>query len=85
MDECAGAPGRLEGVREPLGRVTRPVGNDNKDGGLWRPPEERTEQIDGRRVGPLDVVEHQHHGGVGGQALQESADGAVAAISLVSE
>ena len=57
----------------------------NKDGGLWRPPEERTEQIDGRGVGPVDVVEHQHEGPGGGQPLEESADGAVAAIPLVSE
>jgi hypothetical protein len=85
VNEGAGTPRRLEGVREPLGRVTRPTGNDNKDGGVWRPSEERTKQIDGRRVGPVDVVEHQHEGPGGGQPLEEFADGAVAAISLVSE
>ena len=85
MDERAGAPGRLEGVRKPLRRVTRPSGDDNKHGGIWRPPEERAEQIDGRRVGPVDVVEHQHQGPGRGQPLEEPTDGAVAAISLVSE
>ena len=48
-----------------------------------RSVEERAEQLDRRRIRPVDVVEHEHHRLGLRERLEQHADGAVAAVALV--
>lgn len=55
-----GLEGRLHQRAEPGRRLGGPVGEGDQHAGARRVPDEMVEQLDGRVVGPVDVVEHQH-------------------------
>ena len=50
-----------------------------------RPAQQRAEQLDGRRVGPVEVVEHEHERLRRRELLEQRAHRAVAAVALVLE
>ena len=81
--ESSGAPGRLERGREPLGRVPRPHGDDEQHGCVGRPAQQRADQLEGGRVAPVHVVQHEYERACRSQAFEQLADGAVGAVALV--
>ena len=50
--------------------VGRPVGAHQQQPGRRRPPGQPLQQVDGRGVGPVEVLEHQHQRTVRGHGLQ---------------
>ena len=54
------AIGPLNCGREALRHLVWADGQDDEDARAGRPPEQRAEKLDGRRVGPVDVVEYQN-------------------------
>ena len=68
---------------EPLAHLPRPHGQRDEYLSGRRSVEERAEQLDRRRIRPVDVVEHEHQRLGLRERLEQCADGAVAAVSLV--
>ena len=54
------AIGPFDCGREALCHLAWADGQDDEDARAGRPPEQRAEKLDGRRVGPVDVVEYQN-------------------------
>ena len=83
VDHAAVAAGRLErgehGRREPA----RTVRGGEQQLRARRAPQQVGDELERRVVGPLEVVEQDHHGRRGGELLEQRADGAVRAVALV--
>ena len=75
----------FERGRQPFGQLPGPHRDREQHRRGRRSLQQGAEQLDGRRVGPMNVVEHEHERPVRGEALQQLADGAVAAVALVLE
>ena len=73
----------FNGGAEPLAHLSRPRGQRDEYLSGWRSMEERAEQLDRRRIRPVDVVQHENHRLGLRERLEQGADGAVAAVSLV--
>ena len=65
--------------------MARPHGQRQEHRRGGRPAQERAQQLDRRRVGPVQVVEHEHERLGRRELLEERADGTVAAIALMLE
>ena len=75
----------LERGRETLRHLAGAVRQRHEHGRGRRPAQQRAEQLDRRRVGPVEVVEHEHERLRRREPLEQRAHGAVAAIALVLE
>ena len=80
-----GAPRPFERARQALGHVARTHGQREEDGRGRRTAQERSQQLDRGRVGPVQVVEHEHERLPRRELLEQRAHGAVAAVALVLE
>jgi hypothetical protein len=69
--------------RQALSRRVRPHPEGREHGRSWRSAQQRPQQFDGRRVGPLDVVQHQNQRPRPREPLEEITDRTMAAIALV--
>ena len=75
--QLLGAPPRLELARElpdgalGQGGLDGAIGADQEQPSGLLPPGDQREQVDGRRVAPVQVLENQHEGGVGRQRLDQ--------------
>ena len=74
--------GVSSGVEQPRRGVDRPQREDQQMGAARRPAQEVQNQLDRCVVGPMQVVEHQHHGLLASKQLQQAAQGAVIAEAL---
>ena len=79
----AGAVRPFDRGAEPVGHLPRPHGERDEYLRGRRSVEERAEQLDRRRIRPVDVIEHEHHRLGLRERLEQRADGAVAAVALV--
>ena len=77
------AIGPFDCGREALCHLVWAEGQDDEDARAGRPPEQRAEKLDGRRVGPVDVVEHENHRSRLRQLLEQRAHRSVTAVALV--
>lgn len=68
---------------EPVAHLARPHPQCDQCPSCRQPPEERTDQLDRRRVRPVDVVEHEHDRPRLRERLEQGAHGAVASVPLV--
>ncbi len=75
--------GALERRRETFGRLARTLGQDQEDGSVGRPAQQRREQLHRRGIGPVDVVEHEHQRPAVGEPLQQLAHRPMGAIAFV--
>jgi hypothetical protein len=75
----------LERGRQAVRHVARAHREREEDRRGRRPAQQRSEQLDRRRVGPVEVVEHEHERLRRRELLEQRAHGAVAAIALVLE
>ena len=82
-DERAGAVGALERGREPLGHLAGPHGQRHEHRCSRGPVEQAAEQLDRRRVGPVQVVQNQHERLGRGEQLEQRPYGAMAPVALV--
>jgi hypothetical protein len=64
------------------GHAARARGPGDRDRRPRRTVEQRDEQVDRRRVGPLDVVEYEDERAAARELLDQCADGAVRAVAL---
>ncbi len=72
----------LERGREPLGQLAGAKRHCHEHGcGRW-PAQQRAEQLDRRRVGPVEVIEHEHERRWRREPLEEFADRTMAAVAL---
>ena len=79
----AGAVRPFDRGAEPLAHLPRSRGERDEYRRGRRSMEERAEQLDRRRIGPVDVVEHQHHRLGLRERLEQHADRPVTAVALV--
>jgi hypothetical protein len=75
----------LEGGREVFRAFARAVRQRDQHGGGRRPAQQRADQLDGRCVGPVQIIEPEHERLSARQPVEQLAHGAVAAIALVLE
>ena len=75
----------LEGGRQPLGQQPGAHRDRQQHRCGRRPPQQRAEQLDGRRVRPVEVVEHEDERPRVGKMLEQCAHGTMAAVALVLE
>ena len=68
---------------KPLAHLPRPHRQRDEYPSGRRSVEERAEQLDRRRIRPVDVVEHEHQRLCLRERLEQCADGAMAAVPLV--
>ena len=62
-----------QGAQRRLGvRLVRPVGGQDQRAGAGDPAQQEAQQVDGRLVGPLQVVDDEQHG-AGGERVEERA------------
>ena len=80
-----GAVRSLDRREEPLRHLAGAHRQGEQHGRGRRPVEECTEQLDGSRVGPVEVVEHEHDRARAREQLQQLAYRAVAPVALVLE
>ena len=81
----AGAVRALECGGESAGRLPRPEGGCDEDGSVGRAPEEGAEELDGRRVGPVEVVDEEHERRRGREPLEQVAHRGVHAVAVVED
>ncbi len=79
----AGAVRPFNRRAEPLAHLSRPHRHRDEYSSRGRSMEERTEQLDRRRICPVDVVEHEYQRLGLRECLEQCANGAVAAVALV--
>jgi len=76
-------PSRVAGrVEQPRRRLDRPQRKCQQVRSAGRPSEEVKDKLDRGIVGPVQVVQHQHHGPLAGEELQEAAERAVVPEAL---
>ncbi len=75
--------GALDGCGEPLRDLARPDGERRQHRSCGRPVQQGAEQLDGRGVGPVEVVEDEDERLRAREELEQLPDGAVASIPLV--
>ena len=75
--------GHRERGRQPGGRLARPEGEREEDRRPRAAPQQRPDQLDRCGVAPVQVVQHEHQGTVGGQQREQRADRPMAAVALV--
>lgn len=73
--------GRRQRAGEARVELRRPVGEHERDRRARRAPHQRREQLCGRAVGPLRVVEHEHQPARHGEPLQQPAHGALQPVA----
>src|SRR5438477_5939504 len=73
----------LERCCKTVRRLARAERCCNEHGGSRRPAQECAEQLDRRRVGPVEVVEHEYERPRLREMLEQRAHGPMAAIALV--
>ena len=78
-----GRPGPLERPGQPLGHLPRPHGDREKHRRGRRPAQQGPDQVDGPRVGPVQVVEQEDERRPGREHLQAPADGPLGPVALV--
>ena len=83
--ERPGAVAALERGRQPVGKLPRARGEREQHRRRGRAAEQRADQLDRRRVGPVDVVEDQHQRLRRREPLEQLPDRAVGAVALVLE
>ena len=81
--ECAHPLRSLECGGDALRRLTGPDSQRDEHGRGRRPTQKRAEQLDGSRVSPVEVVEHQHQRRGRSESLEQLAHRAVGSIALV--
>ena len=80
-----GAPvalGAGDDDRQALGRLAVPERQRQQHRCSGRTAQQRADDVDGGRVGPVQVVEDHHQRLVGGEARQQGAHGRVEAVAL---
>ena len=75
---------RRECGGQAAGRLARPECERQEDRRTRTAPQQRPDQLDRRAVAPVQVVQHEHERTVGAQQLEQPADRAVAAVTLIS-
>ena len=81
--ERACSMGALERGCEPFGHLARAHGQRQEHRCGRRQMEQCAEQLDGGRVGPMEVVEHENERLGPREQLEQLTDGSVAAVALV--
>jgi RNA polymerase sigma-70 factor, ECF subfamily len=74
--------GVAAGVEQPRRRFDRPEREDEQMGAPRRATQQMQDQLHGRVVGPVQVVEHEHHRLLATEELQQAPQGAVIAKAL---
>jgi hypothetical protein len=84
-DEAAGAVRVLECARQPLRDLAGTHGQGNEDRGRRWTAKQRAEQLDGGRIRPVKIVQHENDGSCLSQSREQLAHSAVASVPLVLE
>src|SRR5207247_3642822 len=72
-----------DGRRKLRSELPRPVGEQQAHRALGRTPQKAGDQLDARRVRPVEVVERQRQGLLGGEESEQLADRRVCPVALV--
>ena len=83
--QCRGTLSALERGREALWHLPGSHGQDDEHGRSWWSAEQGAEQLGRGRVGPVEVVEHEHKRLCRRKLLEQLPDRTVAAVALVLE
>ena len=73
----------VERAGEPRRELSRPRRHGDQHAGRGRPVQERHQEVDRGRVGPVQVVQRQHERLGGGELLEQLDHRAVDAVALV--
>ena len=85
LADAAVAPRRLERRENRRRQLARPEGESGQDPRRSGPPQQVHDQLQRSLVGPVDVVEHEHHGLPRGELLEQRAHCAMRPEALVLE
>jgi hypothetical protein len=83
VGQQVGAPRPLERARQTLRQLARTHGQRQEHRRSRRPAEKRAEQLDRRRVGPVEVIQYEYERLRRRKLLEQRAHRTVAAVALV--
>ena len=79
----SGALGAFERGGQTCRHLARTHGECEQHGSRRRPAQQRAEQLDRRRIAPVQIVQHEHERPVVRQQLEQLANGAITPVALV--